>query len=793
MTETALTDTGVAAAGPLAFGPRRGRYVDVGEIPELPPLDAETLRHFEAFDLVYRSLCALMFNYVPTSGHPGGSISSGRIVQSLLFGLMDYDLSDPDRPDADLVSYAAGHKTLGLYALWAIRNEIARIAAPELLPADAAQQLRLEDLLGFRRSPLTETPHFLELRSKALDGHPTPATPFLKIATGASGVGLSASLGLAWGAADLFGDDAPTVHIVEGEGGMTPGRVAEALAAAGTSSLGNAIVHLDWNQASIDSDKVCRDGETPGDYVQWNPAELFYLHDWNVVYVPDGLDFAQIAAAQKTAVSFDNGQPTAVIYRTTKGWQYGIEGRGSHGAGHPMCSDGFYQAVAGLTLDGEPAPFPRCDHSSPRCGLGANAAFVEECYWDALQVVRRALEERPGMVKALASRLREARERLDGRRRTNRAGAPRIGAVYEAAAEPIPDELVLEPGQKVTLRDELGRTLNHLSKKSGGAIVGASADLLGSTSIARIGDSFPGGFYNRETNPGSRLLSIGGICEDAMCGMLSGIAAFGGHIGAGSSYGAFIAALGHVPARLHAIGSQARASVDGGPYRPFVLACAHAGLKTGEDGPTHADPQALQILQDNFPLGTMVTLTPWDPQELWYVVTAALAKRPAVVAPFVTRPPETVLDRAALGLAPAADAARGVYRLLAAKGEPDGVVVLQGSAVAYAFVEEALPLLRAEGIDLDAYYVSSTELFDLLPREEREAIFPAELYGRAMGITDFTLPTMERWITSERGRAQTLHPFRHGHYLGSGPGPVVLREAGLDGASQFEAIREFVR
>jgi len=54
----------------------------------------------------------------------------------------------------------------------------------------------------------------------------------------------------------------------------------------------------------------------------------------------------------------------------------------------------------------------------------------------------------------------------------------------------------------------------------------------------------------------------------------------------------------------------------------MILVCAHAGLKTGEDGPTHADPQALQLLQENFPKGTMITLTPWDPQELWPLVSA---------------------------------------------------------------------------------------------------------------------------------------------------------------------------
>ena len=134
--------------------------------------------------------------------------------------------------------------------------------------------------------------------------------------------------------------------------------------------------------------------------------------------------------------------------------------------------------------------------------------------------------------------------------------------------------------------------------------------------------------------------------------MLSGISAFGAHIGAGSSYGAFSAPLGHIAARLHAIGNQARVATEGGEYRPFFLVCAHAGLKTGEDGPTHADPQSLQLLQDNFPLGTMITLTPWDPQEIWFLVSAALAKRPAIIAPFVTRPPELVLDREALGLPP---------------------------------------------------------------------------------------------------------------------------------------------
>ena len=186
----------------LSFGTRRGIYLDASELlaEGTPPLAQQEIDRLESFDLVYRSLCALLYNYVPMSGHPGGSISSGRFVQSLLFRSMNYDLADPDREDADLISYAAGHKALGLYALWALRNEIARIAAPELLPPDPRRQLRLEDLLGFRQNPTRQTPLFTQFESKALDGHPTPATPFLRLATGASGVGVASSLGLAFAA-----------------------------------------------------------------------------------------------------------------------------------------------------------------------------------------------------------------------------------------------------------------------------------------------------------------------------------------------------------------------------------------------------------------------------------------------------------------------------------------------------------------------------------------------------------------------------------------------------------------
>jgi transketolase len=778
---------------PVAFAPRRATYLDITSAGTTAPLSADEAGSFETFDLLYRSLCALLYNYVPTSGHPGGSISSGRFVAGVLFDALEYDLGDPDREDADIISYAAGHKAMGLYAMWALRDEMARVGDSALLPADPRHRLRLEDLLGFRRNPITATPLFRSFGAKALDGHPTPATPFVRLATGASGVGVASSIGLALSVRDRYGPHAPRVHVVEGEGGLTPGRVAEALAAAGTASLSTLVIHIDWNQASIDSDHVCRDESGPGDYVQWDPRELFYLHDWNVIDVPEGHDWQQIVAAQRLALTLETGQPTAIVYHTHKGWRYGVEGKASHGAGHKLCADGFYAAVAELT-DGAPV-LPTCEPGGQRCA-GENGADVrEKCFWAALGIVREYLERHANVAVALGGRLGAARERLDRRARTVRDGAPRIEAVYETAgreAPGIPDELRLEPGSSTTLRQELARALNYLNRASGGAFLAAAADLLGSTSVSTVANGFPAGYWNAATNPGARLLSTGGICEDGMSGILSGISAFGHNIGVGSSYGAFIAPLGHIAARLHAIGAQARAATSDDSYKPMVLVCGHAGLKTGEDGPTHADPQALQLLQENFPRGTAISLTPWDPHEIWTLVATALARRPAVISAFVTRPNEPVLDRVTIGLAPPEAAAGGLYVLRRPRGEPDVVVVLQESAVAYAFVQKALPLLEQAGIDPLVYYVASAELFDLLPVDEQRRLFPEEHARRAIAITGFTLPTMYRWVHSAEGLEASLHPYRNGHYLGSGPGEVVLREAGLDGAGQFRAIRKYV-
>ncbi len=772
---------------PFNLRPRRAVFYDVAEIikekgTEIPEGE---IKFFEELDLVYRTMCGILYNFVPLSGHPGGSLSSGRIVEGLLYTSMDYDFARPDIPENDMLAYTAGHKAMGLYGMWALRNEMVRISDPSLL-APEKRQLRLEDLLGFRKNVTQGTPLFEKFKSISLDGHPSCIVPFVKTATGPSGVGVPAAFGLAFGALDTFPDDPPKVHLIEGEGGMTPGRVYEGIAAAASAQLHNAIMHIDWNQSTIDSDQCTAEGDKPGDYVQWDPCELMYLNDFNVIYAPEGHNFHQIFTAQKLALSLDSQVPTAIVYRTVKGWSYGITGKASHGAGYKFCSPEFYKFIGPFEQHFN-ASFPRF------AGDAKNPVDIEKYYWDTLLVIRGVLKRNTALVTKATEKIRASKIRLEKRNIKKRADGPQLEKMYdgEFRSTTVPEGMLLKTGESATVRGQLGKVLNLLNKKTNGALVATAADLFESTSIAVVNKGFPEGLFNAFKNPKSRLIAVGGICEDAMGAFMSGVSSYRQHMGISASYAAFIVAMEHTAARCHAIGQQNYWERTGEPMHTWIMTNGHAGPKTGEDGPTHADPQCLQLLTEDFPKGKLITLTPWSPDEVWPLMIEGLMKRPAILAPFVTRPAETIADRAKLKIPGATTAVKGIYAFrkadLGAK-QYNGTLVLQGCGVGSMFVSRVLEKLDREGLNMNIYYVASTELFKLLPDKEQERIFPENFRTHSMGMTDFTLPTMYQWVRWNEGLRRTLCPFRQGHYLSTGSAEKVLEEAGLHGKGQWKEI-----
>lgn len=765
---------------------KKNRYYKVIDIikDKKSLLDEKTKSSLTYADVVYRALCSILYNYAPLSGHPGGSISSGRIVSLLVYKVMSYDFSMPDLQDADIISYAAGHKALGLYAMSALRNEIAKNYAAELLAAEN-RQLRLEDLLGFRKSPYAGTKLMKEFNSKALDGHPVPVTPFIKLSTGASGIGVGSSIGLGLAASCSYKKNTPFVNILEGEGGLTAGRCSEAMSIASAAGLDNVILHLDWNQASIDSDKVTADANGRGDYTAWTPMELCYINGFNIIEVENGFDFEQVYAAQKFAYGLKNGCPTAIVYKTVKGWHYGLEGKASHGSGHKFASEGFYKSLEEFEQTFN-LKFPRFEGEQ-------TPDNIEKSFWDCLLCIRKAVSGNKEIFAPMAALLKERQSALKALNR--QINAPDTQAVYNKfTPQEVPAEFSFPVGQNPALRSVMGAALGYISQKTGGSILVSTADLSGSTGAGAVAKPFAKGFYNKQNNPDCKYIASGGICEDGLSSVMSGVSAYGTHIGLAASYAAFTSAMMHTQARLHAIGQQCFKEATGQEARTFIIFTGHAGLQTGEDGPTHADPQSLQLIMEDFPKGSAITLTPLDGNDVWPLLTAALAKHPAVLYPVVSRPNIKIIDRKALGADNSAASIKGVYKLSKSnKPQADGVIIIQGSGVGEIFCNEVLPKLKQKSLELNVYYVASRELFTMLPLSEQEEILPACDRQKAIAITDFTLPTMYCWLNSVMGAEYSLYPFMQNKYLTSGKAKDVFKEAHLDGASQMEKIEAYIK
>ena len=198
-------------------------------------------------------------------------------------------------------------------------------------------------------------------------------------------------------------------------------------------------------------------------------------------------------------------------------------------------------------------------------------------------------------------------------------------------------------------------------------------------------------------------------------------------------------------------------------------------------------------MQDNFPKGLNITLTPLEVDEIWPLVTHSFQKRPALLCPFVIRPSYKFIDRITLGLPDPIEATKGVYSLYKPKTEPEGVVLVQGAGAGRIFVEGVLPELKKQKANIAVLYVTSRELFELLPQAEQDKILPSAWKKIATAITDFTLPTVDCWLHSDMGRACALYPHKSGQYLGSAKASKLYEEAQMDASGQLRAIEEYMQ
>src|SRR5438132_4161737 len=291
------------------------------------------------------------------SGHPTSSMSAADLMAVLMARHLRYDFQDPQRATNDHLIFSKGHASPLLYAMFR-----------------AAGAISEEEMFTYRK-----------LGSR-LQGHPTPAIPWVDVATGSLGQGLPIAVGIALAGRKL--DRLPYhVWVLCGDSELAERSIWEAIDKAGFYGLANLTPIFDVNRLGQ---------RGPTEY-EWNTdlyrrrVEAFGCDALAV----DGHDLHAIDEAF-SRVREASERPTVVIARTIKGKGFSeLENKdGWHGKALPK--DMADRAIAELggvrTLRVEVAPpqpgSPAIQEdgasvSLPRYEKGAKVA-TRKAYGDAL-------------------------------------------------------------------------------------------------------------------------------------------------------------------------------------------------------------------------------------------------------------------------------------------------------------------------------------------------------------------------------------------------------------------------
>ncbi|HLY12425.1 MAG TPA: transketolase [Planctomycetota bacterium] len=212
------------------------------------------------------------------SGHPTTCMSCADIMSVLFFSELRFDPKNPKARNVDEFIMSKGHAAP---ILWASLKEAGGIS---------------EDLNTLRR---IDSP---------LEGHPTPNSPWVRIATGSLGQGLSASVGIAL-AKRLDKIDA-RIYCMMGDSESAEGSVWEAAQLASFNKLDNLV-------AIVDCNRLGQSGPTMMQHNTDSYMAKFIAFDWNAITI-DGHNIDEIKAALDKARA-TKGKPTAIIARTFKG------------------------------------------------------------------------------------------------------------------------------------------------------------------------------------------------------------------------------------------------------------------------------------------------------------------------------------------------------------------------------------------------------------------------------------------------------------------------------------------
>src|SRR6184192_2990875 len=232
------------------------------------------------------------------SGHPTSSMSAADLMAVLITRYFLYDWNDPQQPNNDHLIFSKGHASPLLYAIF-----------------KAVGVITDDEMLTFRKF------------GSRLQGHPTPALPWVDVATGSLGQGLPIAVGVALAGRKL--DQLPYhVWTLTGDSELTEGSIWEGLDKAGYCSLSNFTAIFDIN-------RLGQRGPTEYEWETDHYRDRVQAFGCRAIVI-DGHDLDQVDQALEQAREA-TGKPTVVIARTVKGKGFSeIENKdGWHGKALP--------------------------------------------------------------------------------------------------------------------------------------------------------------------------------------------------------------------------------------------------------------------------------------------------------------------------------------------------------------------------------------------------------------------------------------------------------------------------
>ena len=214
------------------------------------------------------------------SGHPTSCMSAADIAAAVFFYAMRYDVANPKDPLNDRFVLSKGHAAPLLYAA--------------LAEAGAFPVERLTTLRQF---------------TSDLEGHPTPRLPWVDVATGSLGQGLSCGFGMAL-SSKFLEKTTNKIFILMGDGEVAEGSVWEAAELASHYKLDNMIGIVDVN--GLGQSQRTMYGHDTEVY-----RRRFESFGWHAVAI-DGHNMAEIIAALDETMAV-TGKPSMIVASTKKG------------------------------------------------------------------------------------------------------------------------------------------------------------------------------------------------------------------------------------------------------------------------------------------------------------------------------------------------------------------------------------------------------------------------------------------------------------------------------------------